>query len=253
MIHCFKCGADMPDNMIYCLHCGVLLETEPETIVREKVKEIKEDASDPTHSEIVMNWTAETIRKVAFAFIALVLVGLFATLFLSRLAGGENPSIMANNAPANKPVNIPPVNVMLRESPIENSPQQKVKPSPTAINIDEPQGKIIEPEMQQQQQRPPEAVLPPPTNYEPSPPEYNDEEKQLRAICKNGDWSYWQYDRFATCLGRGVRWWNPRWQPPSSKRSQPDRQNYYPPANRPMNYYPPVNSPAWRPANTMKK
>ncbi len=31
MIHCFKCGADLPDNMAYCLHCGSSLDKGPST------------------------------------------------------------------------------------------------------------------------------------------------------------------------------------------------------------------------------
>lgn len=32
MIHCFQCSSELPDNMIYCLHCGVKLDGEAETV-----------------------------------------------------------------------------------------------------------------------------------------------------------------------------------------------------------------------------
>src|SRR4051812_2820131 len=37
MLHCFECGADLPDNIVYCLQCGKpLRNTEEETVVRPK-------------------------------------------------------------------------------------------------------------------------------------------------------------------------------------------------------------------------
>jgi hypothetical protein len=32
VIHCFSCGADLPDNLSYCLHCGVPLDEAPTVI-----------------------------------------------------------------------------------------------------------------------------------------------------------------------------------------------------------------------------
>src|SRR4051794_21831239 len=36
MLHCFECGADLPDNIVYCLQCGKPLGAEEETVVRPK-------------------------------------------------------------------------------------------------------------------------------------------------------------------------------------------------------------------------
>jgi len=37
MLHCFECGADLPDNIVYCLQCGKPLSNiEEETVVRPK-------------------------------------------------------------------------------------------------------------------------------------------------------------------------------------------------------------------------
>jgi len=37
MLHCFNCGADLPDNIVYCLQCGNPLNVgEDETVVRPK-------------------------------------------------------------------------------------------------------------------------------------------------------------------------------------------------------------------------
>src|ERR1043166_1551561 len=37
MLHCFECGADLPDNIVYCLQCGrPLNNAEEETVVRPK-------------------------------------------------------------------------------------------------------------------------------------------------------------------------------------------------------------------------
>ncbi len=37
MLHCFECGADLPDNIVYCLQCGTPLDVpEDETVVRPK-------------------------------------------------------------------------------------------------------------------------------------------------------------------------------------------------------------------------
>src|SRR5262245_6813078 len=37
MLHCFECGADLPDNIVYCLQCGKPLgNTDEETVVRPK-------------------------------------------------------------------------------------------------------------------------------------------------------------------------------------------------------------------------
>lgn len=33
MLHCFQCGADLPDNLVYCVHCGARLEDDDATTV----------------------------------------------------------------------------------------------------------------------------------------------------------------------------------------------------------------------------
>ncbi|MEP6786817.1 MAG: hypothetical protein ABJB40_00195 [Acidobacteriota bacterium] len=33
MLHCFQCGADLPDNLVYCVHCGARLEDPDATTV----------------------------------------------------------------------------------------------------------------------------------------------------------------------------------------------------------------------------
>ncbi|MBX3299770.1 MAG: hypothetical protein KF736_09945 [Acidobacteria bacterium] len=50
----------------------------------------------------------------------------------------------------------------------------------------------------------------PATAERPRPSEFNTKGNRLRAVCKNGEPSYWQYDAWATCgLKGGVAWWNP--------------------------------------------
>src|SRR5436189_6475675 len=55
MLHCFKCGADLPDNVIYCLQCGERLEGDDDvdTFVRKK-------PSPPEKDTVVLPSTPKT-------------------------------------------------------------------------------------------------------------------------------------------------------------------------------------------------
>lgn len=39
MLHCFQCGADLPDNLFYCLHCGARLDgNDQPTVIRQPIQ-----------------------------------------------------------------------------------------------------------------------------------------------------------------------------------------------------------------------
>ena len=50
MLHCFQCGADLPDNLVFCLQCGARLEIDDDTTVVDPPIVIP---IDPTPSPVV--------------------------------------------------------------------------------------------------------------------------------------------------------------------------------------------------------
>lgn len=209
MIHCFKCGSDIPDNMIYCLHCGERLDAEPETVVKENPI-----PTEPPKSIIyvVFDWVAKAVAASAIFLLVmaagcLVLAGLI--IYGSWGSTNQTSGNTAQSVPLPEP--IPP-------TPKSPSPTpRKTKPTPApVVNRDAEMERIVESQrrqreydaetrrIQQMGNRP--ANIPPPVIRE-----YDQKGQQLRAICKNGEPSYWQYDKFATCgMNGGVFRWNPR-------------------------------------------
>lgn len=87
MMHCFECGAAMPDNMVYCLLCGSKLGGEAETVVKERTPpKIVIMPPIPSRTEIAITWLSENkVIGVATltAFVLLVAV------FIIRMIYGK--------------------------------------------------------------------------------------------------------------------------------------------------------------------
>ena len=113
MLHCFQCGADLPDNLVFCLHCGAKLEDdETETVV------IPEPVTPPPID------IAPKPRGGAAKFVLGSLLG--AVLVILLLAVGAVMWVSLRPEPPLTTANVP-VNKSSAESP---SPQPSSSPSP---------------------------------------------------------------------------------------------------------------------------
>lgn len=83
MLHCFNCGSDLPDNVIYCLHCGERLDTgEFETKLRTPTPAKK---PMPTRKSLGLLWVKTIAAGVCLLILAagVAVVGIVITAALS--------------------------------------------------------------------------------------------------------------------------------------------------------------------------
>jgi hypothetical protein len=113
MIHCFKCGSDLADNMIYCLQCGNRLETDAgaETVIAQ----VRPATRAPLSG---------VVKAVAgIALLALGSLVLYWAVFLPSVPDANQISVTSTNEPE-ATVTPPPT-----PAPVAS----KAKPSPTAV------------------------------------------------------------------------------------------------------------------------
>lgn len=192
MIHCFKCGADLPDNMLYCLNCGAELNTETPTVIRSGNG--KNAVGRSTPANIGRSAVVSSYGKIAVAVGVLAIMGLIFYSMQGTYTPYSQPTTNANTQPLAMPsptANQPAVYVA--------SPPEQTKAEPQQPTIDREADKTAENEPR----KTPPLVLP-----ASSFPPFDEKGTPLRAVCKNGNPSYWQYDKWATCgMNGGVHEW----------------------------------------------
>ena len=210
-MHCFECAAAMPDNMIYCLNCGAKLDGEAETAVRETIPapRIVIMPPIPSRTEIATSYVKES-RPLRYIVGGVVLVAVIAGLaFLAYLFYFQVPDATFGLGPNNNSVAsaapTPTPEIIIITATPKLTRTSKPRLAPTPISIDEVQGEIMDDEMRQRNANANRTVVLPP----PAITEFNRQGERLRAICKNGEPSYWQFDKFLTCkMNGGVARWN---------------------------------------------
>lgn len=194
---CHNCKALLAAGNVYCLNCGtpaaesVEAENEQETVIRPQAAVRSRSSA----------WQIPMFAAGAVAVVAVL--GFF--LYSQREQSANINTTTERTAPATTPT-YAPANAVARDDP---APVKTPKPRPvkTPTSIDDTQGKIMDDEMRSRNANGNMPVnLPPPVIEE-----FNRKGEQLRAVCKNGEPSYWQYDKWATCgMNGGVARWNPR-------------------------------------------
>jgi len=122
MLHCFQCGADLPDNLAFCLHCGAQLEDDVPTVVIP-------EPTPPEPRPSGGSGAAKFILGSMFGGIAVILLlGIGAFVLFSK-RNDEHPAYTPvsnsnNNNNASSPT--PP------RSPTPKKPTPR--PSPSVVN-----------------------------------------------------------------------------------------------------------------------
>jgi hypothetical protein len=119
MLHCFNCGADLPDNILFCLQCGKPLETaEEETVVRPKPIEPWPVDPKPVEPLPIIEPVPAPVRRRgsgtatlvlgvvlgAGLVIALLIVGVFVLTSVRDKQIKNTPPVNTQVATANNPI-----------------------------------------------------------------------------------------------------------------------------------------------------
>jgi len=268
MLHCFKCGADLPDNVIYCLQCGDRLDgaDDAETVLRQpKTKEVVTPDTSPKVS-----------RSPLSPFVVIQIAGaiILASILLIVLIGGlKSPSsYFPPDAPQNR-INDNVANASPRQMQTPQAPSPTATPLPNwnpvmTERVNQPNCEVTAPAQLHVNCDTADCDIDPSTvaptlgigervvrhgtyrqargrlryrwelvsnsigqfwiasnklrcdelenanpNQPTRPPTCSDfaqieDGDPLRAVCKSGRASYWQFDKGSTCLLQGgVREW----------------------------------------------
>jgi len=124
MLHCFECGADLPDNLLYCLHCGVQLDAaEDPTIVRPRPVEPLPKPVVPLPPEpqpVVIRQSSGATKFILGALLGAGLVILLLIVGVFMLASNRSGQSNAMRPPANQ-----------NTTPASPTPSPTPKPSPS--------------------------------------------------------------------------------------------------------------------------
>jgi len=172
MIHCYNCGADMPDNMLYCTQCGRKLDVpEMETrVLPEAAAPTVRSASTPTTRPLAQN--AETayqpvyqkkrggaLKSIVLAVIGVLLAGVIvvvAAVLFVMFSKRSSVTVNTNfNASINRSSNIAATNVNAMSDDanaiIDNAMKELQKAANDALaaankasNIQVPTGKALD-------------------------------------------------------------------------------------------------------------
>ena len=223
-VTCKFCKALLGVGNVYCLNCGTpviesLTDDGPETIVRS-------DRPSTTSTGLNPSPWATVARVVA---VLLTLVAVLGGFYLwmkyddersKRMRDMEDREresnrIIANATNANAERNRRQVESITRQTPL---------PTATPVDVDQMRAEFEEYERRRRANAAANAAnaaansvsnaaIPAnkPTNIPPPKIlEFDKNGRRLRAICKNGEPSYWQFDKWATCgMNGGVARWNP--------------------------------------------
>ena len=230
MIHCFTCNIDVSDDMTFCTNCGEKLvrygndfvipnrgrkaDDEVETVIRpaaeqETVFRRKADVKRPLFESFSKPQPKKETSRVVAKWIAGTLA--LAILAVMGIVDNERRQRAAANA-----ANVQP---QIDEMVVQRQDERQRKQQSTP----EARTPVVPPPTPKQKPR----YTPEPANrnlnranlynsgpaYNIPPPrimEFDRYGRRLRAICKNGEPSYWQFDKWATCgMNGGVLRWNP--------------------------------------------
>jgi hypothetical protein len=77
MLHCYNCGANMPDDMLYCTSCGRKLEvSEQQTqVLSAPVAPTTPYATNPATQPIVTKNKGGALKAIVITLVSLVLIG----------------------------------------------------------------------------------------------------------------------------------------------------------------------------------
>src|SRR5438445_5986702 len=77
MIHCYNCGADMPDNMLFCTACGKKLDVpEMETqVLPEAAAPTVRYTTQPVTQPMVQRKRGGALKAIVLSIIGVVLAG----------------------------------------------------------------------------------------------------------------------------------------------------------------------------------
>lgn len=205
MIYCEKCSTELPDEAVACYHCGTL--TGATFVVGSSARPVPKEQPD------LLDRLTKVIAVASLAVLALAAVW-FVAANVSQRASQIEP-LVTRNTPA------PETSAKIESPPPTPAPTQIKTPRP-APQATGPIGTVPTPNA------PP--VVPPPQataicrdgTFDVSLTGMCDGHKGVqqylisgikpgqvaRAICNNGQISYWQGDAWATCgMNSGVRWW----------------------------------------------
>jgi hypothetical protein len=191
MIHCFECGSDVADGMAFCTNCGRPLD-EAETVVRgaESNGPTFPSVIHPSYFQIIIEWLWKTAGATLLACLGLILIG----LALAYVFDGQSVERNANESTAT-PTSVKEI-VYIRETP---TPKPTTQPSPASESL--AMNRSATNAIQQMNVNRP-SELPQLQIYK-GHRMYDKNGRKLRAICKNGKPSYWQYDRLLVCGANG--------------------------------------------------
>ncbi len=121
MLHCFKCGADLPDNLAYCLQCGARLEDDDVDTVVVKRPDVIPDDVQPIRPEPKTGSGVAKFIVGAIIGAGAVIVLLVAGIIFISMQSEPRKTNAANNSVASP-----------TPSPTPLPSPKKPTPSPTA-------------------------------------------------------------------------------------------------------------------------
>lgn len=119
MLHCFKCGKDLPDNIAFCLYCGADLDADEETVVKHRpfddpVPEPAIVEPLPLPAPVIRDKKSSGIGKfilgglVGAGFVLLAVIAVGFLLFSIQDRQNGNANLLVNkNAVTNSPTFTP--------------------------------------------------------------------------------------------------------------------------------------------------
>jgi hypothetical protein len=161
MIHCYNCGADMPDNMLYCTTCGKKLDVpEMETqVLGQPAAPTVRNITTPATQPFVQKKRGRALKALILAVIGVLLAGVIvvvaAVLFVmfskrSSVAANSNFDASINRASNIADVNVnsvtPDANAIIDNAmkEIQKAANDALAAANKAANIQVPTGKILD-------------------------------------------------------------------------------------------------------------
>lgn len=118
MLHCYNCGANMPDNMLYCTSCGRKLDTaeQPTEVFSGPALQTTPYATNPATQPIVHKKKDGALKVVVITFLSLgVITVIVIVAGVAFWAFNKRQSVASNANLANRSANLADVNVNINE------------------------------------------------------------------------------------------------------------------------------------------
>lgn len=197
MIVCEKCSTELPPDAVACYRCGTMTDV---TFVRPITHQLPATTNWQWIATIVVACSATLIT-------VLIVAGMIVSDTMKKndqQRTGFTPTPGATQSPTRG------METSSSQPATPNQTRTEITPVPsptkTPIDVDKQREEYDRRKSAEDKLTNDAPVnIPPPTIRE-----YDDKGRQLRAICNNGEPSYWQYDKFGTCgMNGGVKRWNP--------------------------------------------